>query len=95
MNKLDAAKRAQILSMLVEGSSMRSTARVTGVSFNSVSKLLVEAGKVCAEFHNEHVRDVETRRVQCDEIWAFCRAKERTAAKAGDRDAGDVWTWTA
>lgn len=97
MNKLPVAKRAQILTLLTEGMSMRAIARVADVSFNTVAKALVNAGAVCAEMHDEMVRDVTARRVQCDEIWAFNYCKERTVAtaKAAPADAGDIWTWTA
>jgi IS1 family transposase len=97
MNKLDTKTRAQILNMLVEGSSMRSIARVTDVSFNTVAKLLEEAGAVCDAFHDDNVHGVKASRVQCDEIWAFCYAKEKNVAtaKAAPDGAGDVWTWTA
>ena len=97
MNKLSTAKRVQILNMLVEGMSMRAVSRVADVSINTVSKLMVEAGQACAAYHDEAVRDVEARKVQCDEIWAFCYAKERNVplAKAAPQGAGDVWTWTA
>lgn len=97
MNKLPPAARANILSLLCEGASMRAIARVTGVSLNTVSKLLVDAGKACAAYHDEHVRGVKAARVQCDEIWAFCYSKQRNvaAAKAAPEGAGDVWTWTA
>ena len=97
MNKLPLAKRVQILSMLVEGSSMRSISRVADVSINTVTKLLVEAGEACAAYHYEAVRGVQAKRVQCDEIWSFCYAKERNVGTAKDAPyaAGDVWTWTA
>jgi IS1 family transposase len=97
MNKLPSAKRAQILSMLVEGSSMHSTARVAGVSFNTVAKLLDEAGKACEAFHDKEVRNVRAKRVQCDEIWSFCYAKQKNVetAKAAPEGAGNLWTWTA
>jgi IS1 family transposase len=97
MNKLPVAKRVQILSMLCEGSSMRSTSRVVDVSINTVSKLLIEAGLACIELHDELVRDVKASRVQCDEIWSFVYAKEKNiaTAKAAPDAAGDVWTWTA
>ncbi len=90
-------KRVQILNMLVEGSSMRSISRVVGVSINTVTKLLVEAGEVCAAYHDANVRDVKAARVQCDEIWSFCYAKAKNVAtaKAAPVEAGDVWTWTA
>ena len=97
MNKLPVAKRAQILSMLCEGSSMRSISRVCDVSFNTVNKLLIDAGLVCIDLHDEMVRDVKASRVQCDEIWSFVYAKEKNVAgaKAAPTGAGDVWTWTA
>lgn len=96
MNKLNNAKRSQILSMLVEGSSMRSVSRVCDVSINTVAKLLTDAGKACAAFHHEHCRDLKAERVQCDEIWSFTYAKQKNvaAAKAAPEEAGDTWTWT-
>jgi IS1 family transposase len=97
MNKLPLNKRIQILSMLVEGSSMRSISRVADVSINTVSKLLVEAGEACLAFHDESVRGLNCKRIQCDEIWSFCYAKEKNApvAKSAPTFAGDVWTWTS
>ena len=97
MNKLPIAKRVQILAMLCEGSSMRAITRITGVSLNTVSKLLIDAGKACWAYHDEHVRNVQATRIQCDEIWAFCysKAKNVATAKAAPDGAGDVWTWTA
>src|SRR5438105_3085662 len=96
MNKLPLEKRVQVLSMLVEGSSMRAISRVADVSINTVSKLLVDAGTACATFHDAKVRDVKARRVQCDEIWSYCYAKAKNAptAKRLDLAYGDVWTWT-
>jgi IS1 family transposase len=96
MNKLPLEKRVQILTMLVEGSSLRSISRVCDVSINTVTKLLVDAGRVCEAFHDEKVRKVKAKRVQCDEIWSFCYAKQKNVkgAKAAPANAGDVWTWT-
>lgn len=100
VNKLPAAKRASMLSLLCEGNSMRSVSRMADCSINTVSKLLVDAGKLCAAFHQEMVRNVEAKRVQADEIWSFCYAKKKTvqkdpSIKERNEDAGDVWTWTA
>jgi IS1 family transposase len=97
MNKLPLQTRVQILSMLVEGSSMRSISRVTGVSINTVTKLLEGAGAACAAYHDENVVGVKARLVQCDEIWSFLYAKNKNVptAKAAPDGAGDVWTWTA
>src|ERR1039458_4468139 len=97
MNKLPIKTRSQILSMLCEGSSMRSISRVADVSINTVSKLLVDAGKACAAFHDEKVRGVKSRRVQVDEIWSFTAAKQKNVAamKKPVEGAGDTWTWTA
>ncbi len=96
MNKLPIEKRVQILTMLCEGSSMRSVSRVCDVSINTVSKLLVDAGTVAAAFHHEQVRDVRSQSVQCDEIWSFAYAKAKNlrTAKAVPIGSGDVWTWT-
>lgn len=76
---------------------MRSISRVCDVSINTVTKLLVDAGETCAALHDELVREVRSRRVQCDEIWSFCYAKAKNveAAKNAAVGAGDVWTWTA
>jgi len=97
MNKLDTKTRSQILHMLCEGQSIRSITRIMGMSKNTISKLLVDAGKVCAEYHEENVRNVKAKRVQCDEIWSFTYAKQKNvkAAKAAPEHAGDTWTWTA
>lgn len=97
MNKLPLAKRVQILSMLCEGSSMRSISRVADVSINTVAKLLADAGEAYGAYHYANVRGVKARRVQCDEIWSFCYAKQKNVAtaKAPAEQAGNVWTWTA
>lgn len=97
MNKLPLKTRVQILSMLCEGSSMRSISRICDVSINTVSKLLVDAGKFCAELHDSEVRNVAAKRVQCDEIWSFTAAKQKNVAtmKNETYGAGDTWTWTA
>ncbi len=97
MNKLDIAKRAQILSMLCEGASMRSVSRLADVSINTVSKLLEDAGRFCAGFHDAKVRNVKAKRVQVDEIWSFTGAKQKNVAKMKHPidGAGDTWTWTA
>ncbi len=96
-NVLDKQKRAQILNMLVEGMSMRSVSRITGVSINTVSKLMVDAGNTCAKFHDETVRNVKAKRVQCDEIWSFVGAKQKNVKtmKGPVKGVGDTWTWTA
>jgi IS1 family transposase len=97
VNKLDHVKRVQILSMLCEGSSMRSVSRVADVSINTVAKLLADAGEACEEFHDKTVRNVHSKRVQCDEIWSFvyAKAKNVAGAKSAPMGAGDCWTWTA
>jgi IS1 family transposase len=96
MNKLPLKTRAQILSMLCEGTSMRAVSRLTDTSINTVAKLLIDAGKFCAAFHDDNVRDVQAKRVQCDEIWSFTYAKQKNVpkAKAAPDGAGDTWTWT-
>jgi IS1 family transposase len=95
MNKLPLAKRVLILTLLCEGSSMRSISRVADVSINTVTKLLEDAGETCLAMHDELVRDVKASRIQCDEIWSFVGAKQRNVPTAKGDPHGDVWTWTA
>lgn len=97
MNRLPIAKRAHALSLLVEGSSMRAISRVTGVSINTVTKLLEDAGEACIAMHDEKVRGVKSSRIECDEIWSFnyCKKASLPTAKKAPENAGDVWTWTA
>ena len=97
MNKLDREARSRILHLLCEGSSIRAVTRLTGVSKNTVIKLMVEAGQACADYHDKHVRNIKASRIQCDEIWSFCYAKQKNVrhAKAAPDGAGSVWTWTA
>ena len=97
MNRLSTRKRATILGMLVEGSSLRSTSRITGASINTISRLLVDAGNACAVYHDETVRNVRAERIQVDEVWSFVYAKQKNVekAKSAPEGAGDAWTWTA
>ena len=94
MNKLTLAKRAQILGLLVEGNSLRATARLCDCSLNTVTKLLVDVGAACAEFQDKALINLPCKRVQCDEIWSFVGAKQKNVNE-GAAGYGDVWTWTA
>ncbi len=97
MNKLDLEARSKILHLLCEGQSIRAVTRLTGVSKNTVAKLLADAGRACAAYHHKHVRNLASQRIQVDEIWSFVYAKQKNVAgaKAAPDEAGDVWTWTA
>lgn len=95
MNTLSIEKRKQIIHLLVEGNSMRSTSRIADVSINTVTKLLVDTGKACAKFHNEMVKGLTCHRVQADEIWSFIYCKQKNVQDGMEEAAGDVWTWTA
>lgn len=96
MNWLPPAKRAQIVGLLVEGSSLRATSRLADVSLNTVMKLLVDAGSACSTFQDAALRNLPCKRVQVDEIWSFIGAKEKNATEEQKGDGyGDVWTWTA
>src|SRR5262249_1973386 len=96
MNKLDTAKRVAIVAALVEGSSVRSTCRMTGACKPAVLKLLADLGGACARYHDQHVRGLEPQQLQCDEIWAFIMAKDRNVRPElkGRPGIGSVWTWT-
>jgi IS1 family transposase/lambda repressor-like predicted transcriptional regulator len=97
MNKLPLAKRVLILSALAEGNSMRSTSRMAGVSINTVVKLLIEAGRACACYQHEKMRNLVCARLQIDEIWSYCYAKQKNvpANHEGEFGYGDIWTFTA
>lgn len=97
MQPLTIEKRAQILNCLVEGCSMRSTSRLTGAAKKTVERLLVAAGKACAEYHNQIMHGLNCRVLQVDEIWAFCGKKEAHVPEPmrGSGEMGDVWLWVA
>ena len=97
MNNLPLKTRKLIIRCLVEGQGIRSTARTADVSKNTVTKLLIDAGKACADYQDKALRDLPCQRIQVDEIWSFIYAKEKNVARAKSAppEAGDVWTWTA
>lgn len=97
MNRLSLEQRARILGCLVEGNSLRATTRMTGVSINTVTKLLVDLGTACALYQNETLRNLKCKRIQCDEIWSFCYKKQKNVHpwEKGTLGQGDVYTWTA
>jgi IS1 family transposase len=97
MNRLSREKQAQIVAALAEGNSIRATARMVGVSKDTVVKLQVEAGYAAADYQDRVFHNLKCKRVQCDEVWAFCYAKEKNvpAEKKGQFGYGDVWTWAA
>jgi IS1 family transposase len=95
MNKLPIAKKIQIINMLVEGMSLRAASRISGCSINTVTKLLVDTGKACQNFHDETVHSLKSTRIEADEIWSFVYAKHVADMVNDVEGAGDAWTWTA
>jgi IS1 family transposase len=97
MNTLSIERRAHIVSLLVEGNGINAITRITGVAKNTVLKLLADLGEACEAYHDQYVRGVTAKRIQCDEIWSFCHAKARNVRPElrGTFGIGDVWTWTA
>ncbi len=96
MNKLSVKERALILNMLVEGNSLRATARMAGVSRNTVDKLLREVGAACSEYQDKTLRNLSCTLVECDEIWSFVGMKEKNVPKdQKGNNFGDVWTWVS
>lgn len=97
MNKLSTQKRVAVISALVEGMSIRSVVRMTGVSKNTVVKLLEDIGTACAIYQDKVFRDLNCKRIECDEIWSFVHAKEGHLPKElqGVFGYGDVYTWVA
>jgi|HubBroStandDraft_5_1064220.scaffolds.fasta_scaffold12892_2 IS1 family transposase len=97
MNKLSSEDRAKVLTLLVEGNSLRATSRIADVSYNTVCKLFADAGRVCADYQDKALRDLPCKRLQLDEIWSFVYAKQKNvaSAKAAPDNSGDAWTWVA
>ena len=96
MKKLPAADRAHILHLLCEGSSIRAITRLTGASKNTVIKLMIDAGKACAAYHDEHVRGLKSQ-AGCRAMRSGLQLRETEECRDGETPgrAGDVWTWTA
>lgn len=94
INKLTNNKRAQVVAALVEGNSLRVTVRMCDVAFNTVLKLLPEVGRACADYQGRTLRSLKCKRIQCDEIWSFCYAREKDVPpdKGGQFGHGDIWT---
>lgn len=97
MNRLNTERRSQVIRCLIDGNSIRATVRLTGVAKNTVVKLLLEIGRSCDEYQDKAVRNLRSKRIQCDEIWSFVYAKQQnvTPEIAATRTAEDIWTWTA
>ena len=95
MNKLSAEHRAQIIHLLCEGNSLRAITRLTGVSINTVTKLLVDAGKACSDYQDQAFRNLQSKRIQCDEIWSFVGSKQKNVPDEKIGEYGDAWTFTA
>jgi IS1 family transposase len=97
MNKLTNQERAQVVAALVEGASINSVVRMTGISKPTILKLLVDLGTACKKYQDEKLRNLPCKRVQCDEIWSFCFAKDKNVPEKlrGQFGFGSVWTWTA
>ncbi len=97
MNRLNKEQRTKIISALVEGNSLRATARMSDVVFNTVLKLLPQIGRACMDYQDKALRNLTCKRIECDEIWSFCYAKDKNVPedKRGTFGYGDVWTWVA
>lgn len=97
MNRLTKERRTQVIKCLCEGLGIRATVRMTGASKNTIVKLLAEIAEVCNEYQDKTLRNLKCQKIQCDEIWSFCYAKDKNVprAKRGQFGFGDVWTWTA
>jgi IS1 family transposase len=97
MNQLTKERRIHVIKCLCEGLSIRATVRMTGASKNTIVKLLAEVAEVCSAYQDKTLRNLTSKRIQCDEIWSFCYAKEKNVPqdKKGRMGFGDVWTWTA
>jgi IS1 family transposase len=97
MNRLTKERQTQVIKCLCEGLGIRATGRMTGASKNTIVKLLAEIAEVCNQYQDKTLRNLNSQKIQCDEIWSFCYAKDKNVprAKRGQFGFGDVWTWTA
>lgn len=96
MNKLSTEEKIRVVACLVEGNSLRSTVRMTGIHRTTIQKLLVELGRVCSEYQDKAMVNLPCKRVQCDEIWSFVASKEKNTSSTGKaKGHGDCWTWVA
>src|SRR5262249_30113992 len=97
MNRLPPESRIRVISALIEGCSVRSTARLTGVAKSTILRLLPEVGRACAQYQGWKLRGLKCRCLQLDEIWSFCAMKQKRVPeeRQGEFGVGDVWTWTA
>ena len=97
MNKLTPEKRCAVVRCLVDGCSVRATVRITGVAKNTIQKLTRDLGEACLKYQDKALRLLRCERIQCDEIWNFCYAKDKNLpdSKRGEEGVGSMWTWTA
>jgi len=97
MNKLSLERQAQVIRVLCEGNSIRSTARITNTAINTVVKLLRDVGAACLEYQDAIMHNLPCKKLQCDEIWSFVYSKEKNVPEEhnGEFGFGDVWTFTA
>ena len=98
MNRLTSEQRAKVVSCLIEGNSVRSTVRITGVAKKTVMRLVFEVGTLCAQYQERVFQNLKCERMQVDECWSFCYAKEKNVTPdiaAKNPGAGDAWLWAA
>jgi len=95
MNKLDHAQRVQIVHLLVKGNNMRATARLADVAFNTVAKLFIDIARMCADYQDRTLRNLNSKTLQLDEIWSFAYSKAKNVPEGKQGQAGDIWTWVA
>ena len=97
MNQLSVEKQAQVVRCLAEGNSINATARMTGVGYVTILRLIARVGAACQQFHDAQVRNLGATRIQCDEVWSFVGMKQRNVPPElqGVIGVGSVWTWTA
>lgn len=95
MNQLSMKQCIQVITLLVEGNSIRGTSRITGIAKNTIIKLLMRVGTACSAYHNKHLVNLKCRHIQCDEVWSYVYKKDRVGKQTKRFTSGDIWTWTA
>src|SRR5687768_8820195 len=97
MNTLTKEQRCAVIRCLVDGCSIRATVRITGVAKNTIQNLTREVGQACLDFQEQALRNLPCKRIECDEIWNFCYAKDKNLPDTmrNMQGVGSMWTWTA
>jgi IS1 family transposase len=95
MYTLASEKKLSVIASLLEGNSVRSTERMTGVHRDTICRLLVQVGNNCSAIWDAHVRNVHAKYVQADEIWCYVGKKDKHVRIDDPEEFGNQWVFVA